>query len=207
MTGDSLRRTIEDIERTVRAIATEFDTETVFIIGSQAILLGWPDPPPVLRHTPEIDAFPGNARTWETQEKQKHPDESPEASEHINARFGDGSRFHTTHGFYIDGVDQNTATLPEDWRTRAIERRVEVDRIAGGKVVKRMVTAIAPSPEDVIVSKLVRLDEKDRSFVEAFHAARPLDLDLIERRLRSTKMDPAAAERAVAYVRKLGGGI
>jgi hypothetical protein len=37
------------------------------------------------------DAFPGNAKIWETQEKAKHPGESPEASEHINALFGEGS--------------------------------------------------------------------------------------------------------------------
>src|ERR1051326_7136672 len=128
MAAGSVRRTIEDGERTVRAIATEFDAETVFIIGSQAVLLGWPDPPPVLRHSPEIDAFPGNAQIWETREKEKHPNETPEVSEHINALFGDGSQFHETHGFYIDGVDQNTAVLPQDWRTRAIVRRVEIDR-------------------------------------------------------------------------------
>jgi hypothetical protein len=203
MAAGSLRRTIEDVERTVRAIATEFDAETVFIIGSQAVLLGWPDPPPVLRHSPEIDAFPGNAQIWETREKEKHPNETPEASEHINALFGDGSQFHETHGFYIDGVDQNTAVLPQDWRTRAIVRRVEMDKIEAGKVVKRMVTAVAPSPEDVIVSKLARLGDKDRSFVEAFHAVRPLDPNVIETRIRSTKMDPAVAERAVAYVRAL----
>jgi len=164
MAAGSLRRTIEDVERTVRAIATEFDTDTVVIIGSQAILLGWPDPPPVLRHSPEIDAFPGCTTIWEAREKARYPDETPDASEHINALFGDGSQFHETHGFYIDGVDQNTAVLPEDWRTRAIVRRIEVDKLETGKVVKRMVTAMAPSPEDVIVAKLARLEEKDRSF-------------------------------------------
>jgi hypothetical protein len=203
MARSSPRRTIEDIERTVRAIATEFETETVFIIGSQAILLGWPDPPPVLRQSPEIDAFPGSIGIWEKREKARYPDETPEASEHINVLFGDGSRFHQTHGFYIEGVDQNTALLPEDWRTRAVIWRVEIDKIEAGKVVKRMVTAIAPNPEDVIVSTLARLDEKDRSFVEAFHAARPLDPDVLERRIRSTKMDGAIAERAVAYLRTL----
>jgi hypothetical protein len=32
-------RSLDDLERTVRAIATEFKTDTVFIIGSQSILL------------------------------------------------------------------------------------------------------------------------------------------------------------------------
>src|SRR3974390_686858 len=53
---------------------TEFDTDTVVIIGSQAILLGWPDPPPMLTHSPEIDAFPGSTTIWETREKPKYPE-------------------------------------------------------------------------------------------------------------------------------------
>jgi hypothetical protein len=67
-------RTLEDLERTVRAIATEFKTDKIFIIGSQSILLAWPDAPPVMRTSPEIDAFPENAKVWEIQEKEKHPD-------------------------------------------------------------------------------------------------------------------------------------
>jgi hypothetical protein len=195
MASNRLGRTIADLERTVRAIATEFNADTVFIIGSQAILVGWPDAPPAMNISPEIDAFPANAKIWETQEKAKHPGESPEASEHINALFGEGSQFHETHGFYIDGVDESTAMLPADWRTRAIVRKVEVG--------SRVVTAIAPCPEDIIVSKLARLDGKDRRFIEAFHAVRPLDPAVIEERTRSSPMDPAAAERAVAYMRRL----
>lgn len=98
MSSSGLRRSLADLERTVRAIATEFQTDTVFVIGSQAILAGWPDAPPALTGSAEIDAFPANARIWEVSEKAKHPDVAPEASEHINALFGEGSQFHRTHG-------------------------------------------------------------------------------------------------------------
>jgi hypothetical protein len=195
MTSDRLVRTIADLERTVRAIATEFKADSVFIIGSQAILVSWPDAPIAMKISPEIDAFPANAKIWETQEKAKHPGESPEASEHINALFGEGSQFHETHGFYIDGVDENTAVLPVDWLTRAIVRSIDVG--------KRIVTAIAPCPEDIIVSKLARLDDKDRKFVEAFNAVRPLDPDVIEKRIRLSSMDPAVADRAVSFIHGL----
>jgi hypothetical protein len=188
-------RTLEDLERAVRAIATEFQTDTIFIIGSQSILLAWPDAPTVLRTSPEIDAFPENARLWEMQEKDKHPNEFPEASEHIDALFGSGSLFHQTHGFYIDGVDENTATLPAGWRTRAVVRRIEVD--------KRIVTAIAPSPEDLIVSKLARLDEKDRLFIETYHSARPLNPNVIEQLIRLTDLETPVADRARVYIRNL----
>ncbi len=188
-------RTLEDLERTVRAIATEFKTDKIFIIGSQSILLAWPDAPPLMRSSPEIDAFPGNARIWEIQEKKKHPEESPEASEHIDALFGSGSQFHQTHGFYIDGVDENTAMLPAGWQTRAIVRQIDV----GG----RSVTAVAPCPEDLIVSKLARLDDKDKSFIEAYHSERPLDPGVIEERIRLSDFEPPIADRAYVYIRNL----
>jgi hypothetical protein len=183
------------LERTVRAIATEFKSDKIFIIGSQSILLAWPDAPSVMRTSSEIDVYPDNARIWEVQEKAKHPDEFPEASEHIDALFGDGSQFHKTHGFYIDGVDENTAILPTGWQTRAIVRRVDV----GG----RAVTAVAPCPEDIIVSKLARLSDKDRSYIEAYHSARPLDPQVIEERVRMTNFEPQIVERALAYVQNL----
>ena len=138
-------RTLADLDHAVRALATEFKTDKVFIIGSQGILLGWPDAPALMRSSPEIDAFPGNARIWEIQEQAKHPNLKVEASEQIDALFGSGSRFHETHGFYIDGVDENTAKLPAEWQKRAAVRHVDV--------YGRMVTAVAPAPEDLIVSK------------------------------------------------------
>jgi hypothetical protein len=188
-------RTLEDLERTVRAIAVEFKTDKIFIIGSQGILLAWPDAPSLMRTSPEIDAYPGNARDWETQERKKHPEERPEASEHIDALFGSGSQFHQTHGFYIDGVDEHTARLPAGWQTRAITRRIDV----GG----RAVTAVAPCPEDLIVSKLARLDDKDKLFIEAYHSARPLEPTVIEERIRLSDFEPPIAQRACAYIRNL----
>lgn len=138
MTGGARARTLDDLQRTVRALATEFKTDEVFIIGSQAILMDWPDAPVNMRMSPEIDAYPANARIWEVAERQRDP--AAEASEHIDALFGQGSTFHATHGFYIDGVDDNTARLPQGWNARAIVKRLEV----GGRIVR----AVAPSPED-----------------------------------------------------------
>jgi hypothetical protein len=188
-------RTEEDLQRTVRALAREFKTDTVFIIGSQAIMMSWPDAPANMRSSPEIDAYPGNARVWEIEQARRSGEGSREASEHIHGLFGEGSAFHVAHGFYIDGVDEGTARLPRGWNTRAIVRRLEVDG--------RQVEAVAPSPEDLIVSKLARLDDKDRNFVEAYHRVRPLDLHVIEVRIKDASLDPAIAERAIAYIRSL----
>lgn len=36
-------RTIDDLHRAVRSLATHFDTDVVVIVGSQSVLLEWPD--------------------------------------------------------------------------------------------------------------------------------------------------------------------
>jgi len=77
------------------------------------------------------------------------------------------------------------------WRVR----QVEVDG--------RQVLAVAPCPEDIIVSKLACLSEKDREFVEAYHTARPLNHDLIVERIKVTKLDTAFQEQAIAFVGRL----
>jgi hypothetical protein len=186
----SLLRTIDDLERTVRAIAFHFNADEVFIIGSQSILLSWPEAPVLMRTSGEIDAYPGNAKLWEISH-QGQP-----ASEEIHGHFGWGSQFHNTHGFYVDGVDDHTARLPGDWRDRAIERPVEL--ISG-----RRVLAIAPCPEDIIVSKLVRLEPKDKDFIAAFHKARPLNLKLIEERLGMTGLDRGRSTLATSFLSTL----
>jgi hypothetical protein len=197
MSEDPTLRTEEDLQRVVRALAREFKTDTVFIIGSQAILMSWPDAPAIMRGSPEIDAYPANARMWEIAEGDKGDGILREASEHIDGLFGSSSLFHRTHGFFIDGTDENTAKLPKGWNSRAVVRRLDVDG--------RMVKAVAPAPEDLIVSKLARLDDKDKAFVKAYHSARPLDLALIVERIAATDIDPAVAARAVAFVRTLAG--
>jgi hypothetical protein len=197
-TEQSFVRTIEDLVETVRVIAQYFQADEVFIIGSQSILLSWPDAPIIMRTSGEIDAYPGNAKLWEIEQKQLDPSDDPEASEEINALYGAGSPFHKNHGFYIDGVDENTARLPLDWRERAISKLI--------KVGEREVLAIAPCPEDIIVSKLARLAEKDKEFITAYHEARPLNLALIKERLKATNFEPEISARALVYLTSLAKG-
>jgi hypothetical protein len=65
------------------------------------------------------------------------------------------------------------------------------------------VTAVAPCPEDLIVSKLARLDDKDKSFIEAYHSERLLDPSVIEERIRLSDFEPRIADRACVYIRNL----
>lgn len=84
-TERSFVRTVEDLIETVKAIARQFQADEVFIVGSQSILLSWPDAPAIMRTSGEIDAYPGNARIWRVTRKAIDPDDDPEASEEIAA--------------------------------------------------------------------------------------------------------------------------
>ena len=142
----------DDLARAVRSVARHFNTDRVVIIGSQALLVGRADIQRSLRMSPEIDAYPENARDWEAGQI-----DGIEASEEINALFGEGSDFHRTHGFYIDGVDENTARLPRDWLDRAHTLKIDLED-------NKTITAIAPEPADLIAAKLTRGEPKDVKF-------------------------------------------
>lgn len=161
--GRSDVRSQTDLDRVGRTLGEHFKTDLVVIVGSQSVLVGWPNAPKISRTSGEIDAFPANAKDWE-----HLPDNvGLEASEEINALFGDGTIFSETHGFYIDGVDNTTAKLHRDWRNRAVFR----DILSYGKTV----TMIAPSVDDMAVSKLIRLEDKDRGWLISCHSKRPFD--------------------------------
>jgi len=171
-------------------LCSYFGADAVVIVGSQAILATWPDAPPLLRRSGEIDAYPENARRWEASNPEKSP-----ASEEIAGLFGEGSDFHRSHLFYIDGVDDTTATLPADWRTR--QRRIPVDCYG------RTVHAIAPEIHDLLISKLARLAAKDREFIIGVNAHHRVDKKiLIERMNALTVADPIKA-RAIAFAKTL----
>lgn len=182
-------RTVDDLDRVVRSIGRHFETDEVIVIGSQAILVLHAQSPAILRTSGEIDAYPGKNQAWES----RHPGEL--ASDEINVWFGIRSSFHDTFGFYIDGVDEDTAKLPPGWRARAITRTVQ----DGVKSIR----AVAPCLEDLIVSKLHRLDRKDRDFIRACHNMNALDVALIQQRLAETEPEADIAARANMFLEML----
>lgn len=139
-----------DLERAVRGIAGLFETDEIVIVGSQALLVARDDIARELRMSEEFDAYPKNYLEWEL----LNPGE--EASELINAYLGEGSSFHKSYGFFVDGVDATTAKLTPGWEDRAVMREFDVD----GRQVKVM----APEPNDLVAAKLTRGDPKDITF-------------------------------------------
>jgi hypothetical protein len=53
-----------------RLIARELGRDPT--LGSQSILLSWPDAPVILRTSGEIDAYPENAKIWETPRRSRN---------------------------------------------------------------------------------------------------------------------------------------
>ena len=191
-------RTPKDLGPLADKLSLMFDTDVLVVVGSQAILVGWPNSPEGLRKSHEIDAFPANYRIWEEAQNRAIAagEPSAEASEEINRDCGEGSTFHDQWGFFIDGVNGNTSPLPEGWQERAVY--TEKSNREGGRV-----TVIAPCPEDMLVSKALRLFGKDKDFIELYHQFKPLDPELMAERIDMTNVDQALKDQAKAYFRSL----
>lgn len=106
----------EDLEHIIRAAGDVTDEYEFIIVGSQSILGPIPYPPDVFRLSAEADIYPRDAE---------------EKSELIEGALGEGSQFHTTYGYYAQGVDSTTAKLPLGWEGRL--HRVQSEKGTNGR--------------------------------------------------------------------------
>lgn len=154
--------TRSELEHIIRAACSiALDTELV-IIGSQAVLGQFPDAPAELLTSTEADVFPRN---------------KPERAELIEGSIGELSMFHETFGYYADGVDEATATLPATWKERLVA--IRGPGTAGN-------TGWALEIHDLLVSKYVANRDKDRRYCRAALAHALADPDTLRRRLAET---------------------
>jgi len=129
----------QEFEHIIRACGAATSCKELLIVGSQAILGSVPDSPRELRVSLELDVSPIPF--------------SEEAVAIIDGNIGELSQFHKTFHIYAHGVGPDTATVPEDYRTRLVTVTV------GG------VSAHCVSPVDLAYSKLAAGREKDIEFV------------------------------------------
>jgi hypothetical protein len=127
-----------------------------FLIGSQAIHAYCRRPPAEVTLSQECDLYP------------KH---HPETASLLDAELGRGSRFARRHGFYVDVVTPELASLPAGWERRLRPLRAGV------------VTALCLEVHDLIVSKLAAGRLKDLEFVGALLRLRLARPGTVERRL------------------------
>lgn len=96
------------------------------------------------------------------------------------SELGEMSQFDQTHGFHIDGADENTAVLPSGWQNRLV--RVGVYSVLLGHEVK----GLCLDPHDLCVAKVIAHRGKDRSFVDALILEGLVDAELLLERLSET---------------------
>ena len=135
--------TIEEMAHIIRA-AKQLTGKTVFIVvGSTAVLAHhFKNLPDFMIRSIEVDLYSKS---------------SPELSILIEGNLGKDSPFHKTFGYHADAISENTAILPEKWRTRA--NKLQDHPLLDGAI------AICPEIHDLAFSKLAAFRGKDREWV------------------------------------------
>jgi len=135
-----------DIDHILRAAASLSGHSRFVMVGTGAVIATAKHIPVTMMMT-EVDIYVEGIA------------DSEWVSDLIDASIGRYSQFHRTFGYYGDGVSEQTAVMPLDWRGRATEY-VTPDGLA---------TAVCPSAEDIAIAKLCAWREKDQAWLrEAF---------------------------------------
>jgi hypothetical protein len=167
----------DQLEHAIRAACDVSGDTELFIFGSQAILGSFPDAPESLRASIEVDV----------QSKNR-----PEMTDYIDGALGQGSKFHTTHGFYVHGVSIDSATLPKGWP----DRTIEVSHPIGTKGNK----GLCIEAHDLAASKLVAHREKDRVFVATLLNEGLIDWQTLLKRIDKLPVEDRFRERLIKWV-------
>jgi hypothetical protein len=168
----------EDLEHIIRTAAEIADDSEIVVMGSQAILASFPDAPEELLVSVEADVYPKNRL---------------DRSDLIDGSIGEGSPFHDQYGYYAQGVDDTTATLPSGWDDRLVPVRNENTRGHTGWCLE---------PHDLVVSKTIAGREKDLLFLEGAALARLVERDTLLRRLSETEVDDRVRDAAIARIKR-----
>ncbi len=168
----------DQLEHAIRAACDVSGDNELWIFGSQAILGSYPDAPPSLRASIEVDVQSRNR---------------PEMTEYIDGALGEGSQFHITHGFYVHGVSIETATLPEGWS----DRTVDVSHPVGTKGC----TGLCLEAHDLAASKLFAFREKDRIFVATLLTERLIEGKILLGRIAMLPVTNVVRDKLSRWVR------
>lgn len=173
----------DQLEHAIRAACQIIARDEVIIVGSQAILGTYDESvlPSAATMSSEVDVLPISASDAETSD----------LADAIEGVAGEWSPFQEQHGFSIDGVDLQTATLPDGWRDRLV--KVQNANTAAPSGTPQF-TGWCLDKEDLCVAKLCAYREKDLKFVAALADAGLVDPRVILERLSlvPTERQPAA---------------
>jgi hypothetical protein len=180
----------DQLEHAIRTACQIIEQPAVLVVGSQAILGTFTEDqlPPEATMSVEIDILPIADDNHET----------ARLADLIEGVAGEWSPFEEQHGFSIDGVDHDTAVLPDGWRDRLV--KVQNANTAAPSGEPRY-AGWCLDKEDLCVAKLCALREKDQNFVTALLDTGLVDAEIITERLTAVPtMHRPAAERALAWL-------
>ncbi|KAF1702918.1 DUF6036 family nucleotidyltransferase [Pseudoxanthomonas kaohsiungensis] len=153
----------------------------LLLLGSQAVLGAVESDNPALARSMEADVA---ALTPDSALAERIADQ-------LSGAIGEGSNFSDLHGYYVDGVQVETARLAPGWEQRV--STIQFDAYGQTR------TARCISPEDLAVSKLLAGREKDYEFVDALLDERIVSASAVRDLLATVQADPAQA-RADAWI-------
>lgn len=169
--------TREQLEHIIRAAASISEDDDIVVFGSQAILGQFSDPPPALTVSMEADVFPRN---------------KPDRSDLIDGSIGEGSPFHATFGYYAQGIDIGTATLPAGWQERLVPIRNANTRGHVGWCLEI---------HDLLISKCVAGRPKDLRFLRAALEAGLATETVLLQRLEQTPVEGPIRQQVEGLIR------
>jgi len=178
------------LDHAIRTACQIIQQPAVIVLGSQAILGTYDEAelPAAATMSLEVDILPIADNNADT----------ARLADLIEGVAGEFSLFEEVHGFSIDGVDLETAVLPEGWRERLV--KVQNANTAAPSGEPRF-TGWCLDKEDLCAAKLCAFRDKDRNFVAALLGAGLVDRDVLVHRLGAIPARHAVAmERARAWL-------
>lgn len=172
----------EELAHVLRSAAEISGDARMLVVGSQAILAGLAE-----------DELPEEV-TLSMEADIAFLDGDVDKADRVEGAIGEDSFFHRQFGYYAQGVDLTTATLPDGWADRAISF-THGDHGAA--------EAICPEIHDLVASKLLAGREKDIAYARALLAAGLLDPGVLAQRVEALPILEGPRRRTVAMVERL----
>ena len=167
-----------ELEHVIRAAGAIAESDELIIIGSQAILGSFLDPPEELISSMEVDLY---------------PIPEVEQADLIDGSIGEGSPFHDTFGYYAHGVGPETAVLPRHWKDRLVVISNANTRRVNGYCLHSV---------DIAASKLAAGRERDIEYVRVLKKKKLIEIEQT-RNILQTELPAEVAQRIAALLESL----
>lgn len=171
--------TRDELEHAIRAACDVAGDTELWVFGSQAILGTFPNAPPAVRTSIEVDVQPKNR---------------PANADLVDGALGELSDFHRTFGFYVHGLSLENAKLPHGWKRRVV--RVQ------DPVGTRGCIGLCLEVHDLAASKLAAYRDKDRDFVQTLLAEQLIESEELLERVEGLDIGSELRNRILDWLRR-----